>query len=56
MPADFTLECFPLRDAMPVGGFRYPTDHLLPLKCTMTDDLMRNPDVWVVAAYRLWAH
>ena len=46
---------FPPQDAMPAGGFQYPTDHLLPLQGTITDDLMRNPDMWVVAVHRLWA-
>ena len=27
-------------------GFQYPTDRLLPLEGAITDNLMRNPDMW----------
>ncbi|KAI1787375.1 hypothetical protein LXA43DRAFT_1098305 [Ganoderma leucocontextum] len=41
---EFTVKCFPRGDAN--WGFKYPTDRLLPLMGILTDDLMRNPDMW----------
>jgi len=36
------MKCF----GRPDWGFQYPTDPLLPLEGTVTDDMMRNPDMW----------
>ncbi|KAM6499303.1 hypothetical protein JOM56_004811 [Amanita muscaria] len=41
---EFTVKCFPRGDAN--WEFEYPEDRLLPLMGTITDDLMRNPDMW----------
>ncbi|KAG8731259.1 hypothetical protein FRC11_004642 [Ceratobasidium sp. 423] len=41
---DFTLKCFPHGDAD--RQFEYPVDRLLPLQGTLTDELMRHPDMW----------
>ncbi|KAM5531457.1 hypothetical protein V8D89_014847 [Ganoderma adspersum] len=43
-PDEFTLKCFPRGDAN--WRFKYPVDRLLPLKGTITDELMRHPDMW----------
>jgi len=43
-PGQFTLKCFPRGDAN--WEFEYPEDRLLPLMGTVTDDLMRTPDMW----------
>jgi len=43
-PYEFTVKCFPRRDAN--WEFEYPEDRLLPLKGIITDDLMRTPDMW----------
>ncbi|KAH8114185.1 hypothetical protein DFH11DRAFT_1856007 [Phellopilus nigrolimitatus] len=43
-PDEFTVKCFPCGDAN--GEFNYPEDRLLPLKGTITDDLMHSPDMW----------
>lgn len=31
---------------------QYPEDRLLPLMSTITDDLMRTPDMWVIVGLR----
>ncbi|KAG8698584.1 hypothetical protein FRC11_014323, partial [Ceratobasidium sp. 423] len=41
---DFILKCFPHGDAD--RQFEYPEDRLLPLQGTLTDELMRHPDMW----------
>ncbi|KAJ7691634.1 hypothetical protein B0H17DRAFT_1179591 [Mycena rosella] len=43
-PDEFTVKCFPRGDAN--WEFEYLEDRLLPLMGTITDDLMRNPDMW----------
>ena len=43
-PDEFTVKCFPRGDAN--WKFVYPKDLLLPLMGTITDELMRNPDMW----------
>lgn len=43
-PDEFTVKCFPRADAN--WEFEYPDDRLLPLIGTITDELMRTPDVW----------
>ncbi|KAK0491980.1 hypothetical protein EDD18DRAFT_1311037 [Armillaria luteobubalina] len=43
-PEEFTVKCFPHGDAN--WEFEYPEDRLLPLVGTITDDLMRTPDMW----------
>ncbi|EIW75088.1 hypothetical protein CONPUDRAFT_66084, partial [Coniophora puteana RWD-64-598 SS2] len=43
-PEEFTLKCFPRGDAN--WGFEYPVDRLLPLVGIITNELMRNPDMW----------
>jgi hypothetical protein len=44
MSADeFTVKCFPRGDAN--WQFEYPVDRLLPLEGTLTDQLMRHPDM-----------
>ena len=43
-PEEFTVKCFPRRDAN--WEFEYPEDRLLPLMGTITDDLMHIPDMW----------
>lgn len=43
-PEAFTMKCFPRGDAN--WQFEYPVDRLLPLEGIITDDLMRNPDMW----------
>ncbi|KAF8334953.1 uncharacterized protein EI90DRAFT_3120831 [Cantharellus anzutake] len=43
-PDEFTVKCFPRGDAN--WEFEYPHDRLLPLIGTMTDELMRAPDMW----------
>ncbi|EPT04345.1 hypothetical protein FOMPIDRAFT_1014196 [Fomitopsis schrenkii] len=42
--AEFTLKCYPRADAD--LKFRFPNDRLLPLVGTISDDLMRHPDMW----------
>ena len=44
MPDEFTVKCFPRGDAN--WGFKYPRYRLLPLVGTITDELMRTPDMW----------
>ncbi|KAL5514043.1 hypothetical protein ACEPAG_2804 [Sanghuangporus baumii] len=41
---EFTLKCFPRGDAG--WKFRFPDDRLLRLMGTISDDLMRHPDMW----------
>ncbi|KAF8552333.1 hypothetical protein OG21DRAFT_1535374 [Imleria badia] len=41
---EFTLKCYPHADAD--WKFRFPDDRLLPLTGTISDDLMRHPDMW----------
>jgi hypothetical protein len=41
---EFTIKCFPRGDGN--WQFEYPEDRLLPLMGTITDDLMRTPDIW----------
>ncbi|KAK0213851.1 hypothetical protein IW262DRAFT_1411917 [Armillaria fumosa] len=43
-PEEFTVKCYPRGDAN--WEFEYPEDRLLPLMGTITDDLMRTPDMW----------
>ena len=43
-PDEFTLKCSPRGDAN--WRFTYPADRLLPLNGTITDELMRKPDMW----------
>ena len=43
-PGEFTIKCFPRGDAN--WEFEYPVDRLLPLMGTITEDLMRKPDMW----------
>ncbi len=43
-PDESTVKCFPHGDAN--WEFEYPGDRLLPLRGTITDDLMRTPDMW----------
>ena len=38
------MECYPCGDAN--WTFEYPKHRLLPLAGIITDDLMRNPDMW----------
>jgi len=44
MPDEFMVKCFPCGDAN--WRFRYPSNRLLPLVGTITDDLMHHPDMW----------
>ncbi|KAF8223583.1 hypothetical protein L208DRAFT_1381398 [Tricholoma matsutake] len=44
MSNEFTVKCFPHRDAN--WKFKYPKDRLLPLRGTITNALMCNPDMW----------
>ncbi len=41
---EFTVKCFPRGDTS--WQFEYPGDRRLPLVGIITDDLMRNPDMW----------
>ena len=43
-PREFTAKCFPCGDDG--WKFEYPKDRLLPLKDTITDDMMRAPNMW----------
>ena len=43
-PAEFTVKCFSRGDDN--WRFVYPSDRLLSLVGTITDELMRNPDMW----------
>ena len=43
-PHEFRLKCFPRGDAH--WEFKYPKDRLLPLMGTITNELMRHPDMW----------
>ncbi|KAH8997162.1 hypothetical protein EDB86DRAFT_3153777, partial [Lactarius hatsudake] len=43
-PDEFMVKYFPHGDAN--WEFEYPEDRLLPLMGTITDDLMRTPDMW----------
>ncbi|KAI0672614.1 hypothetical protein C8Q78DRAFT_1020432 [Trametes maxima] len=43
-PEDFTVMCFPHGDAN--WHFEYPVDRLLPLRGTLSLELMRQPDMW----------
>lgn len=43
---DFTQKCFPRGDAN--WHFSYPPDGLLPLHGLLSDELMRQPDMWDV--------
>ncbi|KAI6008150.1 hypothetical protein F5J12DRAFT_767781 [Pisolithus orientalis] len=43
-PDEFVEKCFPRGDAD--WKFEFPLDRLLPLKGTITDELMRAPDMW----------
>ncbi|TFK55382.1 hypothetical protein OE88DRAFT_1709888 [Heliocybe sulcata] len=43
-PAEFTLKCFPRGDAG--WKFRYPRNRLLPLEGSISDGVMRAPDMW----------
>lgn len=43
-PDEFTIKCYPHGEAN--WKFQYPEDGLLPLTDTITDHLMRNPDMW----------
>jgi hypothetical protein len=44
MPGKFMVKWFPHGDAN--WKFKYPIDCLLPLRGTITDELMHNPDTW----------
>src|SRR5579863_7991106 len=43
-PGDFTLKCFPRGNAG--SEFEFPEDRLLPLRGIVSDELMRNPDMF----------
>ena len=43
-PDEFTVNCYPRGNAN--WKFKYPKDRLLPLGGTITDELMRKPDMW----------
>jgi hypothetical protein len=43
-PGEFTVKCYPRGDAN--WNFKYPKDRLLPLGETISNELMRNPDMW----------
>ncbi|KAI2605625.1 hypothetical protein GGR54DRAFT_652864 [Hypoxylon sp. NC1633] len=48
-PGEFTMKCFPRRDAN--WQFQFPADRLLQLRSIVSSSLMRRPDMWDSAGY-----